>query len=440
MPKKRGNGDGGLYYIKSRKLWRGVVDVGFRPDGRRRQEYVHSRSRKEAYEKLEALKAEVREHGAPLDKMTTVAKWADHWIETVKKPTLKPASLSGYQSIINSWIVPTIGKKRVAEVKPSDVRIVMKVIRDAGHGATQVRAYAILHAMMESARKDGLCARNVVSDVDKPKVIKTERMPLTLEQAHAVLEAAAGDPLGTRWWAALLAAMRQAERLGATVESLDLAAAEYHVEWQLKEIPFEHGCGDPTDGEYPCERTRAGSCPDRHLRIPNAFEYRQVDGRLCLIRPKSGKPRTIPLVPQLVAALDGYLVATKDWPNPHGLLWRHPDGSPVLAGEDIQAWRDTLHAAGIITADQARPPRERTEQSEEAVFGTHAARHTTITILMELGIDAKIIGEIVGHGSVEVTKGYQHVTSTAAREAMERLGQRMELTFAGLPALRDAAV
>lgn len=35
---------------------------------------------------------------------------------------------------------------------------------------------------------------------------------------------------------------------------------------------------------------------------------------------------------------------------------------------------------------------------------THWARHTTATILIELGVDARIIGEIVGHASEEITR------------------------------------
>jgi len=42
---------------------------------------------------------------------------------------------------------------------------------------------------------------------------------------------------------------------------------------------------------------------------------------------------------------------------------------------------------------------------------------------MELGVDARIIGEIVGHASEEITRQYQHVSSAAAREAMDRLGR-----------------
>jgi hypothetical protein len=45
---------------------------------------------------------------------------------------------------------------------------------------------------------------------------------------------------------------------------------------------------------------------------------------------------------------------------------------------------------------------------------------------LELG-DAKVIGEIVGHQAEVVTRKYQHVSSAAAREAMDRLGSLFAL-------------
>lgn len=44
-----------------------------------------------------------------------------------------------------------------------------------------------------------------------------------------------------------------------------------------------------------------------------------------------------------------------------------------------------------------------------------------------LGVGAKIIGEIVGHQSEAATRRYQHVSSAAAREAMDRLGSHFSL-------------
>jgi site-specific recombinase XerD len=61
---------------------------------------------------------------------------------------------------------------------------------------------------------------------------------------------------------------------------------------------------------------------------------------------------------------------------------------------------------------------------------THWARHTTATVLMELGVDAKIIGEIVGHQSEAVPRRYQHVPSAAARDGMDKLGSHFALASA----------
>jgi len=416
MPKKRSPGDGGLFYIPSRDLWRGVIDSGLNPDGTRKQVSVTSRTQRGARDKLNRLKKEVEEFGAPLDRHRLVEQWAAHWLETVCRPKLKPKPYSAYQSVVKTWVNPIIGKKPIALVKPSDVRQVYLAINAAGRSSsTALKAHNVMSAMFESARKDGIVARNVIADVDPPRAAISERGALSTDEAIKVLAAASDRTDGTRWWVALLAGVRQGERLGATLDSLDLENGLFTIQWSLTEARFEHGCGST------CGALRGGACPQRRLILADGLEHIQLDGRLCLVRPKSGKPRTIPLLPQLVEALRRYLVATADWPNPNGLIWRNNDGSPITSGQDSAEWRDLLLSAGIISAEQAKPLRDQKAGTPTAPT-THWARHTTATVLMELGVDARIIGEIVGHASEEITRHYQHVSSDAAREAMNRLG------------------
>jgi integrase len=132
----------------------------------------------------------------------------------------------------------------------------------------------------------------------------------------------------------------------------------------------------------------------------------------------------------MAEALRRYLEATKDVPNPYGLIWRRPDGEPITLAEDEQMWRNLLHKAGVITAEQTKPPRSRAPGTPD-IPTTHWARHTTATVLMELGVDAKIIGEIVGHTSEQTTRRYQHVSSPVAREAMGRLGEHWSKALEG---------
>lgn len=398
MPRKRNTGDGGLYYIKSRKLWRATMVDKSGEEPRVIAKY--GRTSQVAKDKLQIVRDEIKTFGAPLDRTATVSVWSDRWLTTVCRPTMKPAGLAAYESVTRTWIVPTIGTKTVANLKPSDVRAVVSKIIAAGKSSSTARkTYNVLSGMLDAARYEGLCARNVADDVKPPPMAVSNRGALTTDQALAVLREAASVPDGTRWWVALLGGLRQSERLGALISSLDLEAGEMHVDWTLEEITSEHGCGGI------CTYKRGASCPQARLKVPDGFEYIRLEGRLCLIRPKSGKPRTVPLVPQLVEALRRYITATKDVPNPYGLLWRHTDGSPILPYEDQEDWRTILELASV--------PLDRT---------SHWARHTTATVLMELGVDAKIVGEIVGHQSEKVTRHYQHVSSPAATEAMGRLG------------------
>lgn len=52
----------------------------------------------------------------------------------------------------------------------------------------------------------------------------------------------------------------------------------------------------------------------------------------------------------------------------------------------------------------------------------HDARHTAATLLLALGVDQRVVRDILGHSSVAMTMHYQHVDLTLARDALRRLG------------------
>lgn len=423
MPKKRSHGDGALYELKSRGLWRGVVDVGFKADGSRAQKYVHARTQSEARAKLKMLIAEIEQHGAPLDKTKTVEAWATYWLENDCRLHMKPSALKSYRSAVKVWIIPHLGKKKLHALRPSDLRAVTKAVSDAGRSPdTAVKVHTVISSMLESARLDGLVPRNIARDLVAPKAPESQRGALTTLDAYTLLDAAQATPDGTRWWFALLTGMRQGERSGATVDSIDLDAGTFTVKWSLTEAKFEHGC----DGE--CGMVRGGSCPTRRLVMAPGLVYRQLAGRLCLVMPKSGKARTFPLPPILVDRMRQYFASTAHVPNPHGLIWRNEDGSPITANQDNDAWRDLLRRAGLIDDEQAKRPKDRAIGTAD-VPTTHWARHTTSTILRELGTPAVVVGAIVGHGTERMTDRYTHVAPVSAEavEAMAAIGAR----FAG---------
>lgn len=415
MPKKRNHGDGALYEIRGGKLVRGVVDLGTDANGKRIQKYVHGATFKIARAKLDALKAEIAEHGQPLVKGVTVEAWSRHWLEKIAKPDVDPSTFAGYSSAVNRWIVPTLGRKNVAALKPSDVTNLRAALRDAGRATSTARSvHVVLSLILDAAVAERLCRDNVAKAVRKPggkRAVVKERGALSTEQAVAILSAASRlpDAAGSRWWFKMISGQRQGEILGARIADLDLDAGTYTVAWKLEELRRDHGCGDD-----PCGYRQPARCPKATWRVPDDFEKIHIDGAWHLTRPKSKTGRVVPLIPELVEAIRRHLTATAGQPNPHGLIWHEPDGRPILPRDDGQQWRDLLVAAKVITPQEAVP-------GGTPLTG-HWTRHTAVTVLASLGVDFQVIGEIVGHSTAQVTAMYRHAREGEKRAAMEALG------------------
>lgn len=414
MPKTRSHGDGGLYEIRGGKLWRGVVDGGYDDDGKRIQHQVTARTKSEAARRLNALRAEIAEHGTPVGKSRTVAQWAPEWLATVAKPSIDPHTYADYASAVRRWIVPTLGRKRIDALRPSDVRALHRAMADAGRAtSTQRGVHVALSLMLDAAKSERLCRVNVAEDVKRPgsrAVVRKTRGAFQTQQVLQILAAAAVMPnaAGARWWFRMLTGARQGEILGAPLTSLDLDAGLYIVDWKLEELRREHGCGGT------CRYRQGARCPQARWVIPDdEFERIPLTGAWHLTRPKSQTGRAVPLVPQLVEALRRWIAATADWPNPHGLIFRNPDGSPILPKNDQQGWRDLLVAAQIIGPDEAVP-------GGTELTG-HWSRHTVVTVLRALDVDWQTIGEILGQSSAQVVAMYTHVSEGEKRAAMGAL-------------------
>lgn len=402
MPRTRKSGDGGLYFDQKRKLWIGVVDNGFTPEGKRIQIRRTSKSQAMARKKLEELKAQIATTGSPLGSQR-VAEWGALWLSGILLK--KPQTYRTYKSVLETWVFPVIGRKDVKDVRPSDLQRIYSNIREAGRASsTALKTHNVMSSMFEAARLERLTPINVAGDVKPPKAAKTTRDTFTRDETLRLLEAAAMVPDGTKWAVSLYAGIRQGERLGATVDALDLQAGILRVQWNLVEANYAHGCGDT------CGRKAAGHCPQKRLIIPEGIEFRRLRGRYLLVPPKSGEARNVPLLPGLVTALEQHVSNLAHRPNPFGLIWPDANGDPVSGREDQRQWRELMELAKV----------------DRPGATTHWARHTAISDLTAAGVAERVTGEIVGHKSPGITGRYQHVTSLDAIEAMGKLGERRQ--------------
>lgn len=403
MPRIRKSGEGGLYHDAKRDLWIGVVDIGYTPEGKRKQKRVTSRSLSTARDKLREVIDQLEKTGSPLGN-STVAEWGAFWVEGFRNG--KPQTYRTFKSILKTWVFPVIGKKDIKDVRPSDLRQIYDNIKRAGRaGGTVVKAHTVMSNMFEAARLERLTGINVTQSIRAPKSKRAERGTFEPDETRRILTASRFVHNGTKWMLSLDAGLRQGERCGATIDSIDFTRSLFTVQWNLVEGNYEHGCVEP------CGKRAAGWCPQKRLSIPDGMDYVLLGGRFMLVPPKSGESRTFPIHANLLDGLEQHIAFLASQLNPHGLLWPNPDGSPVSGRQDQEEWR-----ALLVDARVDRPGAT-----------THWARHTAISDMSAAGLSDTAIGEKVGHKSPDVTGGYKHVSSQDAIDGVQKLWERRQI-------------
>jgi integrase len=365
---RRTKGEGSIFQ-RSDGTWVGRIDLGW-IGGRRVRKQVTARTKRELTPKFRKLQRDV-EAGVLSDAMTVEA-WLWYWFEKVAPGRCKQRTLDGYRTYLEQYLIPRLGKHRLERLTPAHVRGLHEWMESEGRAdATRRQAHAILRRALVVAERDGKVGRNVAALVDPPPVGTNHHTPLTLEQARAVLRCLDGDPLAARWACALLLGMRQGECLGLRWDDVDFDMGVLYVR---KELIRLRGKG------------------------------------LVLTEPKSKTSRRpIPFgsVPPVAFALSQ--VGHR--------------GEYVFYGEamdpkrDWTAWKELLIRAGL--GDEGKALGD--------LPALHAARATTASLLDEAGVSDKVIAEILGHSSVQITRtAYIQGNEARHRDAMGSLSRLLE--------------
>jgi site-specific recombinase XerD len=109
---------------------------------------------------------------------------------------------------------------------------------------------------------------------------------------------------------------------------------------------------------------------------------------------KGAKERVLPAHESIVTEAEQYPVV--DWWFPA------PDGGPAARTQVGQTITRALNGAGV----HATP---------------HQLRHTFATMLLEAGVDIRVVQELMGHASLQSTQIYTRVSAVQRTSAVERL-------------------
>lgn len=355
--------------------WRGRVDLGNGPDGRRRRSSFTGSSRREVQQAIARAIAQ-RESGfgaQPSERLTTGA-FLDQWLGASAPASLRARTLAGYRSIVDRHLAPGVGRIPLAKLNGAHVQELVNRLVAGGSSPQTVRnVHAVLRRALAQAVRWGILARNPASAVDLPAARGYDVHALSVEDARRVLDAVRGDRLEPLVTVALATGLRQGEALALRWSDVDLDGGHLTVRHSL------HRSGGHVVLDEP--KTRRSR---RTVTLP-AF------ATTALRRQRDWFQAQDRLLAGSAWQEDGYVFTTRI-------------GTPMHGADVTRRLQRLLATAGL--------PRMR----------FHDLRHGAATLLLAQGVHPRVVMETLGHSTIAVTMNvYSHVVPALQREAADRL-------------------
>lgn len=319
---------------------------------------------------LEQLKRDQPAAKAPT---ITVAEFAAAWLAE-KRLTLRPGTWVRYEEYVRLHLLPTLGKRRLADLTPAHLGALYAAKVAAGLSRQTVRhLHVTLKGMLRQAVLAGALTQNPADRAPVPRVERAPRRAFTADQATRFLAGVGGDRLAALYLLLIYTGAREGEL--------------FALQWG--DVDLERGL----------------------IRIQRTA--RPVKGAGMVVgepKSRSGR-RALPLTEPAVAALREQ--RARELPGP----WVFPSraGTPLRANNWLR--RDYYPLLDRLDVPRLRP---------------HELRHTFATLLMALGEHPGVVQHLLGHSSIDVTiDTYSHTSAAMGRAAVERLTALLRAPLAG---------
>lgn len=230
--KKSKNGMGSVDRLRSgRYRWR--ITVGLRPDGTPISVSGTADTEQAAHQAKVVALADHLRGGLALPERITVEEWFDRWLGE-KKPRLAAKTSHNYQKLIERYIQPHLGRKRLQTLRPIDLHGLYKTLTDQGLTDTQRQVHNILYAGLQKALELELITRNPAAVVRPGSVRAQDAVPmadkaLEAEEVAKLLPVLRESRWGTVFEFLLHTGLRRGEVCGLRWEHVDLQQGYVHI-------------------------------------------------------------------------------------------------------------------------------------------------------------------------------------------------------------------
>ena len=392
------------YAEKRGKWWRGryKLPTGDYGSVSHDDEGQRFRTKKSAKEFAEGLEADVRRRTFidPRDGKTTIAAWAELWLESIE---VGPLTMRDYKSRLRAVILPAWGSVAVRDLTVVGYSVWENKLREEGYAPNSISGIrSVFRTMMEDAVASKLRADNPIPDRKKgrrgkyvSKRSEPERVYPTPRQALYVARNALllrGLPVYAMVLTSYYTGLRIGELAGLTRDRLML--------------------------------TDEGG---RGARILLEHQSQYVDGKPTLIPAKYDSGRGLIIHPGLADLLRSLLDShASEW------VFTAPKGGQLLIGGDFYAytWRPIVEGRPPLPTVRGR----RAQPGLRPVLGVsgmdpHGLRHGHKVALDEAGHPRVAVEERMGHTLQGVEGTYSHTTLAMELGIAKTLQDLWETSF-----------
>ena len=364
---KRTPGEGTVWQDK-KGLWRGELTIGYDADGKRRKKSFSSRDRETLLKKMNDEKHNLNRNIVTVSGDYTVAEWIRFWLENYKSGVVKSKTYDSYEYSLDRHIKNAIGNIKLNKIRTEPIQQLYNDMRKRNLSTTTIRiTHVTLPQAFDQAIRNQLIHTNPCKATVRPKSEKRKTAALTSEQQDAfVRHCSEGSTFHKLFVFLLHTGVRVGEAKALVWDDVDFS-----------------------DKTVSVNKTAS--------TVINRDEDAETKTKVVIgsAKTKYGD-RTVPMnmtVERLLAGMD-----KGDNPFVFSL-----QAKTMLADRNIlRSFKGLLKKAGL--PDSVR---------------VHDLRHTFATRLLEKNVNPKIVSELLGHASVQVTLDiYSHVMPNVKSDAI----------------------
>ena len=339
----------------------GVFLVRYRDNaGKRHNETVRG-NRKKAEAVLTERRTSLETGSFSGKKKLTVGAYLQDWLETYAVTNCTAKTVQGYKQSINCYTGPvsgiTLQKLDATHIQPIYAGMIKRGLSNRSVDAL----HKALSIAFNTAVKQGTIKRNILDAVIAPKVIKKEVEVWDTETRAKAMKILRESQYGDFYQLGLMTGMRRGELAGLKWASVNLASKHLQVVNTLQRITGQ----GLMNGQPKTERSR------RSIAL---------------------SPDTVSLLHEIRGKQMTQQLQVADAWTDSGYVFTHPDGMPIDPNLATRAFKKVVATSGL--------PK----------LTIHGLRHTHATILLEQGVNPKVVSERLGHASVATTMDiYSHV-------------------------------